>query len=111
MSCQFDVNVIYSTCTVFLVEGIVCVCVCVFVCVCVHVARNLDREDVADRRFSASICVSNHSGLSPVTIRRANSDKTSVRIPKILVSVSMADEDKRRRSVQRTPSVDYLDDR
>jgi hypothetical protein len=66
-----------------------------------------DGEDSIDsdqKRFSASICVSNTVGLSPVSIRRAYSDKfKNNRLP-----VRVTEEDQ---SILRTPSMDILDER
>lgn len=64
----------------------------------------LDSEENADeRRFSASICVTNTSGLSPVSIRRANSDR--FKNNRLAKPVNPSD------SMQRTSSMDILDDR
>ena len=62
--------------------------------------------DYHHRRFSASVCVTNSLGLSPVSIKRANSDRLQhSRLP---VSISPLEE---RHPLQRTPSMDILDQR
>ena len=68
-----------------------------------------DSIDGSTRRFSASVCVSNSSGLSPVTIRRANSDR--LQHHHIPVVLAPSDNLNRPTSLQRTPSMDFLDDR
>ena len=70
----------------------------------------MDSIDGGSRRFSASVCVSTTSGLSPVTLRRANSDK--MKNPRIPIIIIPQDTDlNKKSSLQRTPSMDILDDR
>uniref|UniRef100_A0A1X7U728 Uncharacterized protein n=1 Tax=Amphimedon queenslandica TaxID=400682 RepID=A0A1X7U728_AMPQE len=61
------------------------------------------------RRFSASICVTNSLGVSPVSVRRANSDSKSQKVS--IVVTGTGDEPQRRSSIQRTSSMDALDER
>lgn len=73
----------------------------------------MDSVDGGCRRFSASVCVSTTSGLSPVTLRRANSDKMkNPRIPIIIIPQdNLLTDLNGKSSLQRTPSMDILDDR
>ncbi len=59
------------------------------------------------------MCVSTTSGLSPVTLRRANSDKMkNPRIPLIIIPQdNLIGNQNGGSSLQRTPSMDILDDR
>lgn len=61
------------------------------------------------RRFSASICVTSSLGVSPVSVRRANSDSKSEKVS--IVVTGAGDEPQRRSSIQRTSSMDALDER
>lgn len=72
----------------------------------------MDSIDGNSRRFSASVCVSTTSGLSPVSLRRANSDKMkNPRLPIIVVPQNDFTDQGVKPPLQRTPSMDILDDR
>ena len=77
------------------------------------ISGSSDSIDGNSRRFSASVCVSTSSGLSPVSIRRANSDK--MKNPRVPLIVTPMDKTSPHHgsmnSLQRTPSMDILDDR
>ena len=76
------------------------------VCIIFNPLGSVDMTDYHHRRFSASVCVTNSLGLSPVSIKRANSDRLQhSRLP---VSISPLEE---RHPLQRTPSMDILDQR
>lgn len=67
-----------------------------------------------NRRFSASVCVSTTVGLSPVSIRRANSDKMKHNRLPVVVTASLGGNGTNKSnqsSLQRAPSMDVLDDR
>ena len=67
-----------------------------------------ENRDSPERRFSASICVTSAYGLSPVAIRRANSDRLQHRIPSVTITPI---DFLQNRTLKRTPSMDTLDAR
>lgn len=69
---------------------------------------NDETDGGRERRFSASICVTSAYGLSPVALRRTNSDHHQHRIPSVNITPI---ELQQNRTLKRTPSMDTLDDR